>query len=74
MTAQTMHHSEAQLRAALNDLAARYEAIARKATTEVGRSRAMQILKAADDIRHVLVNGYVPDYLITDSSPRTQPS
>lgn len=58
---------EVDLRAALNDLAARYEAIADRATTDVGRGRAKQIRKAADDVRHVLTTGHVPAYLITDT-------
>lgn len=57
----------AALRTALTDLATRYEAIASRATTDVGRARAGQIRKAAEDIRIVLAAGRVPLYLLTDA-------
>lgn len=60
------------LRTALDDLASRYEAIAFRATTDIGRSRARQMHKAGEDIRHVLNTGRVPAYLITDSAPETK--
>ena len=60
---------EVDLRAALNDLATRYEATASRATTDVGKSRARQISQAAADIRHVLTTGRMPAYLVTDSKP-----
>ncbi|MEV0779232.1 hypothetical protein [Streptomyces sp. NPDC050428] len=65
----TITPNETHLRAALNDLAARYEAIAGEATTDVGKSRARQISQTATDIRHVLTTGRMPAYLITDSAP-----
>ncbi|MFF2940845.1 hypothetical protein ACFVSQ_13475 [Streptomyces niveus] len=61
--------AETQLRTALGDLAACYEAIAGKPTTDAGKSRARQIDQAARDIQHVLTTGRVPAYLITDSKP-----
>ncbi|WP_330173047.1 hypothetical protein OG875_05210 [Streptomyces sp. NBC_01498] len=65
----TITPTETHLRAALSDLAARYEATASRATTDVGKSRARQISQAAADIRHVLTTGRAPDYLITDTKP-----
>ncbi|WP_030917456.1 hypothetical protein [Streptomyces sp. NRRL B-24720] len=59
--------TDTDLRAALADLARRYEAIANRATTVPGRQRAQQIRKAAGDIRHVLATGHVPAYLATDT-------
>ncbi|MFD9603267.1 hypothetical protein [Streptomyces sp. NPDC059970] len=70
-TAQTPA-TDTELRAALADLAKRYEAIADRATTDVGRQRAKQIRKAGEDIQHVLATGHVPAYLITDSAPEGQ--
>ncbi|MEU8829415.1 hypothetical protein [Streptomyces sp900116325] len=74
MTAQPAHDNEAQLRAALADLAARYKAIASRATTAPGRQRAKQIRQAAADIRHILATGNVPAYLITDTVNEEQAS
>lgn len=54
---------ERKLRAALTTLADRYEGIAARATTDVGRQRAQQIRKAAEDIRRVLATGRLPLYL-----------
>lgn len=65
----TITPTETQLRAALNDLAARYETTASRAITDAGKSRARQIDQAARDIRHVLTTGRVPAYLVTDSKP-----
>lgn len=52
---------------ALNTLAERYEDIAAKATTDVGRARAAQISRAAKDIRVVLTTGRLPHWLMTDA-------
>ncbi|MGW2010943.1 hypothetical protein [Streptomyces nigrescens] len=65
MTAKTMHQAEANIRAALTALADRYQQIADRATTDVGRLRAMQIRQAATDIRHTLATGRIPAYLMT---------
>lgn len=58
--------SEADLRAALADLASRWEEIAAKATTDLGRQRAMQIEAAAKGVRYVLATGHIPHWLMTD--------
>jgi hypothetical protein len=52
---------------ALNLLAERYEQTAAKATTALGKQRAMQISQAAKDIRHVLTTGRIPARLMTDA-------
>jgi hypothetical protein len=52
---------------ALNVLAERYEEIAAKATTDVGRARAAQISRAAKDIRVVLATGRLPHWLMSDA-------
>lgn len=67
MTVRTIHQNEADLRAAFTTLAERYEAIADKATTDVGQGRARQIRQAARDIRTVLTTGRVPHDLMTDA-------
>lgn len=66
MTAMTMHASEAALRATLTALADRYEAIAEKATTPQGWARAVQIRKAAGDVRFILATGRLPLYLMSN--------
>ena len=65
MTAKTMHQAEANLRTALTPLADRYQQAADRATTDVGKLRAMQIRQAATDIRHTLATGHIPAYLMT---------
>jgi hypothetical protein len=52
---------------ALNTLAERYEEIAAKATTDVGRARAAQISRAAKDIRVVLNTSRLPHWLMSDA-------
>ncbi|MFE7233973.1 hypothetical protein ACFVAF_25555 [Streptomyces sp. NPDC057596] len=58
--------TETDLRAALANLAERYEQIAAKATTDVGKQRALPISQAARDIRTVLATGQLPAHLRTD--------
>jgi hypothetical protein len=67
MTVKTMHQAEANLRAALTALADRYQQIADRATTEVGKGRAMQIRQASKDIRRTLDTGRIPAYLMTSA-------
>ena len=67
MTAKTMHPTEAQLRAVLTTLADRWERTAAKATTALGKQRALQISQAAKDIRQVLTTGRIPARLMTDA-------
>ncbi|MFE4420373.1 exonuclease domain-containing protein [Streptomyces sp. NPDC056817] len=55
-----------KIRAALTDLAERYEQIAAKATTDVGKQRALPISQAARDIRTVLATSQLPAHLRTD--------
>lgn len=64
---QLPSQSEADLRAALTTLAERWEEIAAKATTDLGRERAMQIEAAAKGVRYVLATGHVPHWLMTDA-------
>lgn len=52
---------------AFNTLAERYEEIASKATTDVGKARAVQIMQAARGIRTVLTTGRIPHWLMTDA-------
>jgi hypothetical protein len=54
------------MQTALGLLSDRYLQIADQATTDVGRNRAMQIRQAGNDIRHALINGRIPAYLMTD--------
>lgn len=61
---QQRDREETDLRTALTRLATRYEEIAEKATTDVGRRRAMQIQQMAADIRHVLDTTRIPGHLI----------
>lgn len=62
-----IHDKAVQMQAALGLLSDRYLQIADKATTEVGRGRAMQIRQAGNDIRHTLIHGRIPAYLMTDA-------
>ncbi|MFD9568079.1 hypothetical protein [Streptomyces sp. NPDC059994] len=52
---------------AFNTLAERYEEIAAKTTTDVGKQRATQLSRAAKDIRMVLTTGRIPHWLMTDA-------
>ncbi|GFE20132.1 hypothetical protein [Streptomyces nigrescens] len=78
MTAKTMHQTEASLRTALTALADRYQQIADRATTDVGKLRAMQIRQAGNDIRHTLAIGRIPAYLMRsaelDALTQTEPA
>lgn len=58
--------TDTEILIALAELSARYQAIANRATTDAGRSRALQIRTAAHDIQHVLDTGRLPAYLTTD--------
>ncbi|MET7795738.1 hypothetical protein [Streptomyces decoyicus] len=63
-----MHDDQAiRMQTALGLLSDRYLEIADRATTEVGKARAMQIRKAGNDIRHTLITGQIPAYLMTDA-------
>ncbi|MGY0062770.1 exonuclease domain-containing protein [Streptomyces sp. LZ34] len=55
------------LRGAFATLADRYEQVAGCATTELGRSRGLQLRRVAADIRDVLRTGRVPHALMTDA-------
>ncbi|WP_329143585.1 hypothetical protein OIU91_06310 [Streptomyces sp. NBC_01456] len=62
------HDSQAvQMQTALGLLSDRYLEVADRATTEVGKGRAMQIRQAGNDIRHTLITGRIPAYLMTDA-------
>lgn len=62
-----LHDPQAiQMQTALGLLSDRYLRIADRATTEVGKGRAMQIRQAGNDIRHTLITGRIPAYLMTD--------
>ncbi|WP_405673152.1 exonuclease domain-containing protein [Streptomyces sp. NBC_01530] len=54
---------EREVRAAMADLADRYEYLATTAGIYIGPARAAHITQAAADIRHVLATGRVPNYL-----------
>ncbi|MEV6580204.1 hypothetical protein AB0M92_18800 [Streptomyces sp. NPDC051582] len=81
MTARTMHPAEANLRAALNTLAERWERIAANEEAAIPlfegpaaesvansvRERIHAYRKAADDTRQVLRTGRIPHDLMTDA-------
>lgn len=62
-----IHDKAVEMQTTLGLLSDRYLEIADKATTDVGRARAMQIRKAGEDIRHTLIYGHIPAYLMTDA-------
>lgn len=64
---ETPTRTETDLLAGMDRLATRYEEIAEKVTSDVGRQHAGQITRAARDIRHVLAHGHIPAYLMTDT-------
>jgi hypothetical protein len=61
-----IHDEAVRMQTALGLLSDRYLQIADQATTDVGRARAMQIRQAGKDIRHALINGRIPAYLMTE--------
>jgi hypothetical protein len=61
-----IHDEAVRMQTALGLLSDRYLQIADQATTDVGRARAMQIRQAGNDIRHALITGRIPAYLMTD--------
>jgi hypothetical protein len=61
-----IHDEAVRMQTALGLLSDRYLQIADQATTDVGRARAMQTRQAGNDIRHALINGRIPAYLMTD--------
>jgi hypothetical protein len=62
-----IHDKAVQMQTALGLLSDRYLQIADQATTDPGRGRAMQIRQAGNDIRHALIHGRIPAYLMTDA-------
>lgn len=56
-----------RMQTALGLLSDRYLQMADKATTDLGKARAAQIRQAGLDIRHALINGRIPDRLMTDA-------
>lgn len=63
-------HAEAvEMQTALGLLSDRYLEIADKASSEAARARAVQIRQAGNDIRHTLIHGRIPSYLMTDTEP-----
>jgi hypothetical protein len=62
-----IHEKAVQMQTALGLLSDRYLQIADQATTKAGRERAMQIRQAGNDIRHALIHGRIPAYLMTDA-------
>ncbi|MFE4818551.1 hypothetical protein ACFRFU_19390 [Streptomyces sp. NPDC056704] len=56
-----------QMQTALGLLSDRYLQIADQATTDIARGRAVQIRQAGNDIRHTLITGRIPAYLMTDA-------
>ncbi|MFE5483007.1 hypothetical protein [Streptomyces sp. NPDC056527] len=59
----------ADISAALEALASRYEEIADRATTTQGRERALQIRRVASDIRTVVATAQLPSYLRPSTEP-----
>lgn len=62
-----IHDKAVRMQTALGLLSDRYLEIADNATSEAGRSRAVQIRQAGNDIRHTLIHGRIPAYLMTDT-------
>ncbi|MEW2578405.1 hypothetical protein [Streptomyces syringium] len=60
------------LRVPFTQLAERYQEIAENATTDVGKQRAMQIRRLAEDVRHILATSHIPSYLMTSQDVETE--
>ncbi len=62
-----IHDQAVEMQTALGLLSDRYLQIADKASSESAHARAGQIRQAGNDIRHTLITGRIPSYLMTDA-------
>jgi hypothetical protein len=62
-----IHDKAVEMQTALGLLSDRYLQIADQASSEAARARAVQIRQAGNDIRHTLIHGRIPTYLMTDA-------
>jgi hypothetical protein len=62
-----IHDKAVEMQTALGLLSDRYLQIADQASSETAQARAVQIRQAGNDIRHTLITGRIPSYLMTDA-------
>jgi hypothetical protein len=62
-----IHDEAVEMQTALGLLSDRYLQIADQASSEAARARAVQIRQAGNDIRHTLIHGRIPSYLMADA-------